>query len=68
MAKIEPIHGKPQVLATVDDAVDYIRSYDEKSKAQILRYEIAVRYSDGDEYTMKCKNKLKAIQYLNQYK
>lgn len=65
---VVPIHGKPQVLATVDDAVDYIRSYDEKSKAPILRYEIAVRYSDGDEYTMKCKNKLKAIQYLNQYK
>lgn len=63
-----PIHGKGQILLSVDDAVEFIRNYDEDSKAPILRYEITIKYSNGDEFTMKCSNKLKAIQFLNQYR
>ncbi len=63
-----PIHGKGQVLLSVDDAVEYIRNYDENSKAPILRYEITLKYTNGDEFTMKCSSKHKAIQFLNQYK
>lgn len=63
-----PIHGKGQILLSVDDAVEFIRNYDEDSKAPILRYEITIKYSNDDEFTMKCSSKLKAIQFLNQYR
>lgn len=63
-----PIHGKGQTLLSVDDAVEFIRNYDEDSKAPILRYEITIKYSNDDEFTMKCSSKLKAIHFLNQYR
>lgn len=65
---IIPIHGKKHVLLSVNDAVEYIRNYDENSKAPILRYEITLKYTNDDEFTMKCSSKHKAIQFLNQYK
>lgn len=61
-------NGNRQELSSVDDAVEYIISYNDAGKAPILRYEITIQYSNGDEFTMKCSNKLKAIQFLNQYK
>lgn len=65
---VVPIHGKGQILLSVDNAVDFIQNYDEDSKAPILRYEITIKYTNGDEFTMKCDNKLKAIQFLNGFR
>lgn len=62
-----PIHGTATILESVSDAVKFVLEYDEDGRAPILRYEITVRYSSGDEYTMKCANKTKAVQFLNQY-
>lgn len=64
---VVPIHGVAQTLDTITDAVKFIMDYDENTSAPILRYEIIVRYNNDDEYTMKCSNKNKAIQFLNQY-
>lgn len=64
---VVPIHGVAQTLDTISDAVKFIMDYDESTSVPILRYEIIVRYNNGDEYTMKCSNKSKAIQFLNQY-
>lgn len=63
-----PLHGKGQVLLSLDDAVEFIHNYDEDSRAPIFRYEITIKYSNGDEFTMKCANKLNAVQFLNQYR
>ena len=64
---VVPIHGTPKTLHSIDDAINFVLQYDESSVVPILRYEIIVRYSNGDEYTMKCYNKSKAVQFLNQY-
>ena len=64
---VVPIHGIAQILDTISDAVRFIMDYDENTSAPILRYEIMVKYNNGDEYTMKCNSKSKAIQFLNQY-
>lgn len=64
---VVPIHGTPKTLHSIDDAINFVLQYDESSVVPILRYEIIVRYSNGDEYTMKCSNKSKAVQFLNQY-
>lgn len=65
---VVPIHGNVTLLNSVEDAISFIMSYDESSYAPIIRYEIIIRYSNGDEYIMKCINKTKAIQFLNQYR
>lgn len=64
---VVPIHGVVQILDTISDAVKFIMDYDESTSAPILRYEIIVRYHNGEEYAMKCNSKSKAIQFLNQY-
>ena len=66
---IVPVHGAPHIVTSINDAVLYITNYNEASSGvlPVLRYEITVRYSNGDEYTMKCTNKTKAIQFLRQY-
>lgn len=63
-----PLHGMAKSLCDADEAVQYILSYDETTSEPIYRYEIIVRYNNGDEYIMRCANKAKAIQFLNQYK
>lgn len=65
---VVPIHGSAYIPSSVIDAVDYIMNYDENSLAPILRYEITIKYSNDVEYTMKCKDRRTAIQFLNQYK
>ena len=65
---VVPIHGKGQILLSVDDAVEFIQNYNEDSKAPILRYEITIKYTNGNELTMKCGNKLEVIQFLNEYR
>ena len=64
---VVPIHGMAQTMDTISDAVKFVMDYDENMAAPILRYEITVRYNNGDEYTMKCSSKSKAVQFLNQY-
>ena len=64
---VVPIHGIAQTLDTIGGALKFIMDYDETTSVPILRYEIIVRYNNGAEYTMKCSNKSKAIQFLNQY-
>lgn len=66
---IIPIHGVSHIVTSVNDAILFITNYDESSHEiiPILRYEITIKYSNGDEYTMKCANKTKAIQFLRQY-
>ena len=63
-----PLHGTAQSLRDANAAVKYILSYDESRNEPIFRYEIIVRYNNGDEFSMKCSDKTKAIQFLNQYK
>lgn len=64
-----PLHGVAHALTSIAEAMSYVRSYDEtcNQRMPVLRYEITVRYSNGDENTMKCKDKHKALQFLRQY-
>ena len=64
---VVPIHGVARTLGSVGDAVRFITDYDEDTTAPILRYEMIIRYNNGDEYTMKCSSKTRAVQFLNQY-
>ena len=64
---VVPIHGYAYRLDSIPDAIDFVINYREDTHQPILRYELIVRYHNGDEFTMKCTDKRKAIQFLNQY-
>lgn len=65
--RITPVHGRTKTLSTPKTAINYIIGYDEESVQPIMRYEISIRYSNEQEYTMKCKTKRQAIQFLTKY-
>lgn len=65
---VVPVHGFVTALQSAEDAIGFIMKYDEDTKTPVLRYEITIRYNNGDEYIMKCKDKTKAIQFLDQYR
>ncbi len=60
------LHGRRHESADVFQAIDYIKSYDDKSAEEpVDRYEIQARYNNGDSIvgTFHCKDD--AIQFLN---
>jgi hypothetical protein len=68
---VTPLHGCVTSLHDIEQAIDFIVSYNERqSNIQILRYEVTIRYdlAKGVEYTKKCRDKEEAIQFLNLYK
>jgi len=62
-----PLHGCEKRLETISEAIDFVLNYDEDKLEPILRYEIAIRYNNGMEYSVKCRNRIVAVQILNQY-
>ncbi len=60
-----PLHGLRRMLATVTDAIAFIESFDEsKPDGPFARYEVGVRYSNGDEVRGQFKDKAAAIAFL----
>lgn len=47
---VSALHGQPQPIATVAGAINYLQSYEgsRPSPAPALKYEIEVRYNNGD--------------------
>lgn len=63
-----PLHGNTAELTTVDDAIKFIKKYSETaSDLQIERYEIQVRYNNGNIIEGKFKDKPSAIEFLLAY-
>lgn len=65
---IIPTHGLEVPFSTVQDACSFIKGYDEtQSKGPVLYYEIKIIFNTQEEYSCKCKEKSKAIEFLNNY-
>jgi len=63
-----PLHGKRFELATVASAIEHIESYTEgPSAAPFERYEIQIRYSNGDTVEGRFGTKAAAVEFLRQY-
>lgn len=63
--RVIPLHGIAQVLASVDEAVDFIRGFNEaKPGREFVRYEVMVCYNNGDEVRGEFKDKNAAIAFL----
>lgn len=65
---IIPTHGLAMPFTTVADACSFINGYEEeKTTAPILFYEIIIKFNTQEEYSCKCKEKSKAIEFLRNY-
>ena len=65
---ILPLHGRNQAVKTIGEAVDLIESYNEKeSPTSFERYEIQIRFSNGNEIKGQFNDKASAIEFLQMY-
>jgi len=63
--RILPLHGTPREMSSVQDAIAFIQTYDEGASSQpIVKYEVAVRYSNGDRIEAQFTDKGGAVQFL----
>jgi hypothetical protein len=62
------LHGQSHEALTVDDAIRFIESYDDHGRTKpIERFEIEVRYSNGDTIRGNFRDKAAAIEFLKNY-
>ncbi|HZV06700.1 MAG TPA: hypothetical protein VE999_16585 [Gemmataceae bacterium] len=60
------LHGEPKQIASVGEAIEYLRSYEDAqfSNAPAIKYEIDVRYNNGDVIHGIFQAKVAAIGFL----
>jgi hypothetical protein len=66
---VSVLHGRPQQLATVVEAIAFLQGYQEArpSVAPALKYEIDVRYNNGDVVHGIFQEKAEAIRFLQTF-
>jgi hypothetical protein len=64
-----PLHGKPYDLATISEAIEFVQKYKEDAAVgtPIQRYEVQIRYSNGDLIDGKFTDRESAIAFLQDY-
>ncbi len=59
------LSGAPKQLESIHDAMRYVEEYDETTPVSaFVRYELNVRYTNGDEINGTFRGKLRAIAFL----
>lgn len=65
---ILPLHGRTYEVERIGDAIKLIESYDENmTPSGFKRYEIQIRFTNGNEVVGKFNNKASAIEFLHMY-
>ncbi|HEY3860975.1 MAG TPA: DNA methylase [Verrucomicrobiae bacterium] len=64
---ILPLHGDYRELATIEDAIRYIGEHGETAGKIFIRYEIQIRYNNGDNINGAFENKDTAIKFLKTF-
>ena len=60
------LSGMEESLTSIEDAVRFVQRYDESSAvAGFVRYELNVRYSNGDELRGMFQDKGGAVEFLH---
>lgn len=63
-----PLHGQIEELTTLGQAIAFLTGYDDHDgRKPIQRYEIQIRYSNGDAIEGKFADKQEAIKFLKNY-
>lgn len=61
-----PLHGQQSGFSAISDAVNFVKNYheDRAQSGGFRKYEIIVRYSNGDKIDASFQNKEKAVAFL----
>jgi hypothetical protein len=61
-----PLHGQQSEFMTIPDAITFVENYTEDGlrEGNFRKYEIIVRYSNGDKIDASFQNKEKAVSFL----
>lgn len=63
-----PLHGAQSAYTSVEEAIEFIEKYNESSSSNpILKYEIIIRYSNGDRIEAQFVEKEQAVEFLRGY-
>jgi hypothetical protein len=63
-----PLHGTTRELINVEEAIRFVESYDEDTSVEAFqRYEIQVRYNNGNRIDGTFSDKESAIEFLRSY-
>lgn len=64
-----PLHGTSATWESVDAAIDFVTAYSEKDRAvrPVARYEVEIRYSNGDSIRGAFVDKQGAVEFLRMY-
>lgn len=63
------LHGLSQQVATINNAIEYIQNYSDNQPtfAPALKYEIEIRYNNGDIIHAMFQNKTEALKFLRTF-
>ena len=65
LVSIAPLHGTWHEVGTLEEAIDFLTSYRENAASRpFMRYEVSVRYSNGDQIRGDFHEKAAAIDFL----
>lgn len=64
---IIPLHGSIQEAGSIKEAIALINNYENSVPKPLLKYEIEIRYSNGDILKVEFSDKPSAIRFLNRY-
>lgn len=64
-----PLHGREAECASVAEAIIFLSSYDSSSvQGKVYKYEIYIRYNNGDKITAEFVEKIAALDFLRGYR
>lgn len=65
---VVPLHGKQSELTSIQDAMKFLTEYDESTgDSTFVRYEIFIKYSNGDKIEGSFAQKSQALDFLKFY-
>ncbi len=66
---ILPLYGKESNVSNISEAIDFVNKYSEEDNQHqpLIRYEIIIKYSNGDKIDASFKDKKDAIKFLEIY-
>ncbi len=66
--RVTPLHGAAKDCITVDDAIALVDNYDEMAlTGPLVKYEVIVRYDNGDKIEGQFHDKATTIEFLQAY-
>ena len=65
---VSVLHGKPRDISTVKEAIEFIQKYDDSTASHpVLKYEIHIRYNNGDTIHAIFDSKTESVKFLHSF-